>query len=169
MSDSDVTVTLCYCVLFCFCIYLLIHAYYIYIKAKYYYEKDIFYYNKKEFEILVDNSILVLQNYVNYIAHPYFYSYPINYILNRVPRFIHVIKLSKFMLDNSVSTNDLHNLLKRKYGPNFEHSDNLNKLVKVKMPYGFREYYHYIVTDFNKTTLLYLQNKAYLEKVFYIH
>lgn len=128
-------------------------------------EKNKKVYSRIYFETLVVRCIDVLKENVNIIAHPYFFSQSIDYILSACPNFIHVLILCKYILDFNAK-NELKVILKDLYGPNYEESMELNALAKVSISnHGVQEYFHYVIGDIEKSIIMYIKNQEYVNKM----
>lgn len=126
-------------------------------------------YSKKYLKKLFIKAINVLKLNANTVAHPYFYNQPINFILNVFPQYIEVLKLCRYIVINPDTNNDLNDILIELYGDRFEMSFNLNILVKVNTSdYGGDEYFSYLLKDIEKSIILYLHNRDYIDKLLYI-
>ena len=158
--------TLCLIVLLCFAFYIMIHYSYIYIRLYTLNTNSIKInlYKKSDLQILFLKAIDVLQKNANIVAHPYFYNESISSILDRFPSYINVLNLCKFIVLNDDSKNDLNDILIENYGVRYQLSPNLNILVSVTTSeYGVDEHFHYLLEDIEKSTIIYLHNRKYID------
>lgn len=166
MGPNDLTAAICLGIALCFSIYLIV-MYSIRVNelSKLSNPKDREY-RKDNLQKVMVSAVRVLVKHANLVAQPYFYTYPIDYILSSCPAYIQVLIFIKYTLDYPQSKNDLHDLLVELYGSRFEESAELNVLVKVKTSdFGFQEYYHYLLQHFEKGTYVYIHNKHYIDQL----
>lgn len=166
MGPNDLTAAICLGIAFCFSIYLVVMYSIRYNQLSKLVSPKDGEYKKETLRIILVSAVRVLIKHANLVAQPYFYSYPIDYILSTCPQYLQVILFIKYTLDYPQSKNDLHDLLVELYGKRFEESANLNVLVKVKTSdFGFQEYYHYLLQHFEKATYVYIHNKHYIDQL----
>lgn len=166
MSPNELTAALCLGIVTCFSLYLIVmYGIKLYQLNKMLKPKDREYRKEKLIQMLV-SAIRVLTKNANLISQPYFYTYPIEYLLSACPSYLEVILFAKYTLENPQSKNDLHDILVELYGHKFQESAELNVLVKVKTSdFGDQEYHHYLLQDFEKATNLYVNNKEYIDQL----
>lgn len=164
MGD-DLSITVCLLIVTVFAFYLLVHFSYLYFKTKLMNNVETAKYSKQVLKSLMSKALKTLKENANTIAHPYFHSQPIQYILSLVPSYMNVLVFCKYIIEYPDSQNDVNNILIELYGIDYVNSKELRVLVRVQTTeYGIDEHFHYIIEDVAKGIAVYVHNKEYLDK-----
>lgn len=168
--DNNLFITILYGILVIICIYLMI----IYVKmnikintlneyakinelGKVYTEND---YDPILFEKILLDALSVLHDNINIITEPYFYTKSIEEIIKIIPSYITVMKFSKYVYDHpNIQKNIIHNILQKKYGKKYKHSDKLLIPITVHISKFYTSSHnHTILHDLTKSQYIYKQN-----------
>lgn len=164
--EQDIAVTMCLVLLLAFAVYMVVEYGRLWNSASKVYKDEGNAYKREELKSMLESAFGCIRDNANQIAHPYFYSHPIDYILTTIPSYINVLKLCRYTLVYPQAKDDINDILVERYGTRFEESMDLNVLVRVQTSeFGVQEYFHYMLRDIEKGTELYIRNRVYVDKV----
>jgi hypothetical protein len=113
----------------------------------------------------MQSAIKCLKDNANTIAHPYFYTQKVEYMLAMMPTYANVLALCKYIIENPETQEDINNILIEWYGTNYPTSEQLIVLVRIQTnEYGHDEHFHYVLEDIEKGMTVYIRNREYLDK-----